>query len=144
MLAIVPISFDDAKAFIRQHHRHHVPPQGHKFSIAASDGERIVGVACIGRPVARMLDDGWTLEVTRLATDGTANACSFLYARAWRIVQAMGFRRLITYILDSEPGVSLAAAGWRCIGRTHDKKGWDRAGRPRVERNPGQKLLWEA
>ena len=112
-LEVVPITLKEANQFVRDHHRHHGPVTGHKFSIAASDGERIVGVVIVSRPVSRHLDDGWTLEVTRLCTDGTRNACSMLYAAAWRAARAMGYKRLITYILESENGASLRAAGWR-------------------------------
>ncbi len=83
-LEIVPITLKEANQFVRDHHRHHGPVTGHKFSIAASDGEKIVGTVIVGRPVSRHLDDGWTLEVSRLCTDGTRNACSMLYAAAWR------------------------------------------------------------
>ena len=96
MLQIVPIGFREACAFIRLHHRHHPPPQGHKFSIALSNGEMIVGVAMVGRPVATRLDNGFTLEVTRLCTDGTRNACSKLYGASWRIAREMGYREVIT------------------------------------------------
>ena len=121
-LEIVPIDFSEASAFIERFHRHHKAPVGHKFSLGLSDGEKIVGVATIGRPVARILDDGWTLEVNRLCTDGTPNACSKLYAAAWRVSKNMGYRKLITYILDTESGVSLSAAGWECIGKRGDRK----------------------
>lgn len=84
MLEIVPMTLREANAFVEQNHRHHGPVAGHKFSIGLSDGEQIVGVAIIGRPVSRHLDDGWTLEVNRLCTDGSRNACSMLYAAAWR------------------------------------------------------------
>ena len=84
MLEVCPVSLKEANAFVEQHHRHHKPVVGHKFSIACTDGEKIVGVAIVGRPVSRYLDDGWTLEVNRLCTDGTKNACSMLYAAAWR------------------------------------------------------------
>lgn len=83
-LEVCPITLKEANAFVGQHHRHHKPVVGHKFSIGCTDGEKIVGVAIVGRPVSRYLDDGWTLEVTRLCTDGTWNACSMLYAAAWR------------------------------------------------------------
>lgn len=84
MLEITPMTLKEANAYVEQNHRHHGPVVGHKFSIGCSDGEKIVGVAIVGRPVARHLDDGWTLEVNRLCTDGTRNACSMLYAAAWR------------------------------------------------------------
>lgn len=143
MLDTVPIDFDEACAFIAKHHRHHKAPQGHKFSIALSDGEHILGVVIVGRPVARMLQDGWTLEVTRLATDGTRNGCSKLYAAAWRAAKAMGYKRLITYILDTETGCSLKAAGWRLIGAAGGGS-WHTKSRPRVDKHPTQrKMLFE-
>lgn len=81
MLEICPMTLKEANAYVEQYHRHHKPVVGHKFSIGCSDGEKIVGVAIVGRPVARHLDDGWTLEVNRLCTDGTRNACSMLKSR---------------------------------------------------------------
>ena len=106
MLEIVPMTLREANAFVEQNHRHHGATVGHKFSIGLSDGEKIVGVAIVGRPVSRHLDDGWTLEVNRLCTDGTRNACSMLYAAAWRAARAMGYKRVVTYILDTENGAS--------------------------------------
>lgn len=103
-LEVVPITFKEANEFVRRYHRHHGPVQGYKFAIGLADTERneIVGVVIVGRPVARYLDDGWTLEVTRLCTDGTRNACSKLYAAAWRAARALGYRRLITYTLPED------------------------------------------
>ena len=106
----------EANAFVSAYHPHHGPVAGHKFSIGLSDGEKIVGVVIVGRPVSRYLDDGWTLEVNRLCTDGSRNACSMLYASAWRAARAMGYKRLITYILESETGASIRAGGWMCFG----------------------------
>lgn len=134
----MPISFAEAKAFVTEHHRHHKPPVGHKFSIGCANSKGIVGVAVIGRPVARMLDDGRTLEVTRLCTDGTKNACSMLYATAWRAARALGYRKLITYILASEKGASLKAAGYKCVGQCGGGT-WDRKSRPRIDKHPIQK-----
>jgi len=99
MLEIVPCELVEANDFVSQHHRHHRPVTGHKFSLAVSDGETVRGVAIVGRPSSRMLQDGETLEVTRVATDGAINACSALYAACWRAARAMGYRRLVTYIL---------------------------------------------
>ncbi len=111
-LNIKPISLKDANDFVTNIHRHHTKVQGHKFSIAAYNSEKLVGVCIVGRPVSRYLDDGKTLEVTRLCTDGTRNACSILYGRAARIAKDMGYKKIITYILQSESGVSLKASGW--------------------------------
>ena len=138
---IVPCSIQDAKAFIAQHHRHHKPPVSGLFAVAyAEPCCPISGVAIVGRPVARLMDDGWTAEVTRLATDGTKNACSALYAAAWRACRALGYRKLITYILATEPGTSLKAAGWKCIAAI-DGRSWDCPSRPRVDRHPTQDKL---
>lgn len=131
-LEIVPISLKEANVFVEEHHRHHHKTAGHKFSIGCSDGNKIVGVAIVGRPVARHLDDGETLEVNRLCTDGTYNACSMLYAAAWRAARAMGYKRLVTYILDTENGTSLRAAGWKCIGQAGGLR-WTGKRRPEVD-----------
>lgn len=117
LLELTPVTLREANAFVAQHHRHHKPTVGHKFSIGVKNGEALVGVAICGRPVSRRLDDGKTLEVSRLCTDGTKNACSMLYGAAYRAARAMGYRRVVTYILESEPGTSLKAAGYHCEGR---------------------------
>lgn len=114
--------------------------RGGKFAVAVADGERICGVSIVGRPIARMLDDGWTAEVTRLATDGTKNACSILYAASWRAARAIGYKRLITYILGSESGTSLEASGWKRIGECGGGT-WGRNKRPRIDRAPLQRKI---
>lgn len=136
-LDICPVSLAEANAFVEQYHRHHKSVVGHKFSIGATDGEKIVGVAIVGRPVSRYLDDGLTLEVTRLCTDGTRNACSLLYAAAWRASRAMGYKKLVTYILETESGTSLKAAGWKCIGKAGGLR-WTGKRKPEVDRCPAQ------
>jgi hypothetical protein len=142
-LMVQPIDFSEACEFVRQHHRHHRPPSGYKFCVAVNDGARVVGVAIVGRPVARLSDNGWTLEVTRCCTDGTKNACSALYSACWRAARAMGFSKLITYTLREEGGTSLRAAGWRCLGEAGGGS-WNRAVRPRADDHPLQtKLRWE-
>ena len=143
MIELQPITFKEACEFIGLHHSHHLPPQGWKFGIAVNDGEKIVGVITIGRPVSRHLDDGWCLEVTRCCTDGTKNVASKLYSAAWRAVKAMGYKRLITYTLEHEEGTSLVAAGWIKIYKTSGGS-WNRESRPRIDNAPlGQKYLWE-
>ena len=89
-LQIVPMTIKEAQAYIATHHRHHQPPVGALFSVAVAEGDRICGVATVGRPVARPLDDGWTVEVTRNCTDGTKNAPSMLYGACWRAAKALG------------------------------------------------------
>jgi hypothetical protein len=144
-LTIVPITLHEANAFVERFHRHHQAARGCRFCIAVADEDgRIRGVAIVGRPVARRLDDGYTAEVLRLATDGCPNACSALYAASWRAARAQGFRKLGTYILASEPGTSLRAAGWRLVGQRGGGS-WSRSGRPRIDTHPTeQKQLWEA
>lgn len=136
----VRIGLDEANAFVTEHHRHHKPVVGHLFSIGAAMGEKICGVVVVGRPVSRFRDDGETAEVTRLCTDGTRNACSFLYGAAARASFALGFKRIGTYILASEPGTSLMATGWRLIGETPGRS-WSVPSRPRVDKHPLQKKL---
>lgn len=142
-LELQPITFQEACAFIRQYHRHHLPPQGWLFGTAVNDGANVVGVIMVGRPVGRLLQDGWTAEVTRCCTDGTPHVASKLYAAAWRMARAGGYRRLITYTLKTEAGVSLTAAGWTLVGEAGGGS-WSRKDRPRVDKHPTQKkLLWE-
>lgn len=143
MLQIVPCELGEANAFIAKHHRHHRPVVGHKFSLAVSESEEICGVAIVGRPVSRLLDDGWTPEVTRLASNGEKNACSKLYAACWRAARSMGYRRLVTYVLAEETGISVRAAGWKEIGKAGGGS-WSRGSRPRVDKHPLQgKIRYE-
>lgn len=124
-------------------HRHHKPVVGHMHSIGAFSAEQLVGVVIMGRPVARMRDDGFTMEVTRLCTDGTRNACSFLYGCAARAAFALGFERIGTYTLPSEGGASLRACGWKLMGERGGRS-WNRDSRPRTDDAPTErKLFWE-
>jgi hypothetical protein len=142
-LTLAPISLADANAFVARLHRHHQPVVGHKFSLAAMKNGEVIGVAIIGRPVSRMRQDGRTLEVTRLCTDRTKNACSFLYSAAARAAFALGYRRIGTYSLPEEGGSSLRASGWTLVGERGGGS-WSRRGRPRHDKHPMQrKLLWE-
>ena len=143
-LTSVPITFKEACKFVEMHHRHHKPSRGVRFCMAVSDQDgNIRGVAMVGRPVARHLDDGWTVEVNRVATDGCSNACSALYGAAWRAARALGYRRAITYTLPQEGGSSLRGAGWKLIGEAGGGA-WACKSRPRVDLHPTQqKLKWE-
>lgn len=116
MLDVRPITFRQACDFITEHHRHHRPTVGCKFSVGLFDGENMVGCAVCGRPVSRHLDDGLTCEINRLCTDGTRNACSILYGVCCRVAKAMGYKKIITYILQSENGASLKASNFSCDG----------------------------
>ena len=140
---VCPLDLAEANALVRTLHRHHVPVVGHKFSLGAVKDGQIIGAVIVGRPVSRMRDDGRTLEVTRCATDGTKNACSFLYGAAARAAFALGYTRIGTYTLPQEGGASLRGAGWRLIGERGGGS-WSRDERPRVDKHPTQgKLLWE-
>ena len=143
MIRLVPTTLREANAFVKAHHRHHKPVTGHKFSIGCEVEGRLVGVVIAGRPVSRYLDDGLTLEVNRLCTTGEKNVCSMLYAAAARAAKAMGYRKIITYTLDNEPGTSLRAAGWTCMGRAGGKR-WTGKRCPAVDLCPPQmKLRYE-
>lgn len=117
-MKIVPCTFKTACEFIDKYHRHHKPTVGCKFCIALSDKtDNIIGVAVCGRPVSRFLDDGFTCEINRLCTDGTKNACSMLYGACCRVAREMGYKKVITYILQSENGASLKASNFICEGK---------------------------
>ncbi len=143
MLTLVPVSLAEANSFVAAWHRHHKPVVGHKFSIGCKADGQLVGVVIVGRPVSRYLDDGQTLEVNRLCTTGAKNACSFLYAAAARAAKAMGYRKIITYTLDTESGVSLRAVGWRCAGQAGGTA-WTGTRKPKTELYPAQmKIRYE-
>ena len=134
--ALTHLELTDANAFVAQHHRHHKPVRGHRFSIGAEYDGRLVGVAIIGRPVARAVDHRNVLEVTRLCTDGTPNACSFLYSAAARAGKALGYKEIQTYILESEDGASLRASGWARIAKVVGRQWAHTDGKPRREDQP--------
>ena len=143
-LDLHPLELSEANVFIAKHHRHHGEVVGHKYSIGLAKGDDVVGVIVVGRPVSRGFDDGLTLEVTRCCTDGTSNACSKLYAAAWRAAKAMGYKRMVTYTLASESGDSLLAAGWHVLHEVPGRS-WSCQSRPRVDKHPLQdKFCWEA
>jgi len=143
MLRVVPCTLKRAALLCAVWHRHHAPPRGGLFALAAAiDGGKLVGVAIVGRPVSRHMADGWTAEVTRLATDGSKNACSLLYSAAWRAARALGYRRLVTYTLSTEPGSSLRGSGWRDVARVKAEK-WSRRSRPRADAPALPRVRWE-
>lgn len=115
-LEIRPIHLAPAKEFIKQYHRHNIPPQGGKFAVSCWQENKLCGVAICGRPTARYSDDGQTLEIYRNCTDGTTNACSKLYGACLRIAKNMGYKKVITYTLQSENGASLKASNFICEG----------------------------
>jgi hypothetical protein len=133
-LLVAPCTNEAAKAYVDTFHRHHGSSVQARFSVAAVDETGLVrAVAMVGRPVARLLDDGWTLEVNRLASDGCPNACSLLYSAARRTAKEMGYRKLITYIREDEPGTSLRAAGWK-FEEVIRARSWNMPGRPREDK----------
>lgn len=143
-MKLVPLELAEANAFVAEWHRHHKPVVGHRFSLGASVAEKIVAVAIVGRPVARMNQDGSTVEIVRLASDGTKNACSFLYGRARKAAFALGYSRIITYTLPEEGGASLRGAGFKLLG-VRGGGSWSRDSRPRVDKHPLQeKFAWES
>ena len=126
-----PMELKEAQAYINRYHRHHQAAHRDKFRIAAKDGNEIIGVIQVGRPLSRVLDDGKTLEVLRLCSNGDKNVCSFLYSRAARIAREMGYTKIITYILESESGTSLKASGWHCEASNVGGSNWNVPSRPR-------------
>jgi len=118
MLKIIHLELAEANELVTNWHRHHKPVVGHRFSVGCKDGDRICGAAIVGRPVARAIDYKNVVEVSRLVTDGTKNACSFLYSACARAARELGYKTIQTYILDHEPGTSLLAAGWHKLGET--------------------------
>ena len=142
MLELVPVTRKAAFAWINENHRHHRAPAGDLWRHSAISNGKTVGVAIVGRPVARALDDGRTCEVTRLCTDGTANACSLLYGATRRAAVAKGYLRGITYTLASEPGASLRAVGWVRLWRVKGRS-WSCPSRPRLDLHPTEdKVAW--
>ena len=132
MLTIRPIDLKTANRYVMDNHRHNGKVLVHRFSIACYDGDRLCGVAIVANPSARKLDDGKTVEVKRVCTDGTRNACSILYGRCARIAKEMGWEKIITYTLESEGGASLRASGWSVDAENVGGKDWNMPSRPRM------------
>lgn len=149
-LRVVPTTLTDAKEFVGQHHRHNRPPESGLFAVGLSDGNALVGVAIAGRPVARALQDGFTVEITRVCTVGHKNASSMLYGAILRAAKALGFRRAITYTLQSESGVSLRASGFDLDAELSPRPTWNCPARQRTQvdlfgnetRPPDAKRRW--
>lgn len=153
-MTVVPLTLAEARRYVAEHHRHNEPPVGHRFSIGLRRADGLLaGVVIASHPVARKVDDGLTIEITRLTTEGDRNACSRLYGAACRAAQAMGYRRVITYTLATESGESLRASGFRVDGTTDGHDGWkhgdgarNAAFRPRLFDPPkmpvGPKVRW--
>lgn len=127
----VPIELNEANDYVNRHHRHHKAVARDKFRVACEENGEIVGVIQVGRPLSRMLADGFTLEVLRCCTNGRPNVASFLYSRAARIAKEMGYKKIITYILEEEHGSSLKASGWECEATGCGGGSWSRPSRPR-------------
>ena len=152
-LTVRPLTVKAACLHVAKNHRHNRAPKGGLFAAAVYDGERLAGVAICARPIARMLDDGRTVEITRVCTDGTRNACSKLYGALCRAAAAIGYERAVTYTLAEEPGDSLRAAGFEVVAELAARPSWSSPGakRQRVQtdlfgdetRPPGEKLRWE-
>lgn len=148
-LFAVPIKLKEASEFVRNFHRHNKPPVGGLFAVGVSDGSQLVGVAIVSRPVSRQLDNGETVEVVRCCVqdDAPKGSCSFLYARCWQAAKALGWKRCVTYTLQSESGASMRGAGWRVVAELSGSTGkaWQtRPGRDWQEITGQSKFRWEA
>ena len=142
-IRLVPITIRDAKAFVQDHHRTHPPPLSALFAAAAAKDEQIIGVATVGRPIAKHRDGGYTAEVTRMCVlDDNPNACSMLYGACWRAAQALGYTRIITYTAGEQHGESLKASGWAVIGTTRDHNTWNTPARPGNNTATSPKKVW--
>ena len=149
MIYAVPMTISEAKEFVTNFHRHNKAPQSGLFAVGASDGKELIGVAIVGRPVARMLDDGKTAEVIRccVVDNSPKGACSFLYAKCWQAAKALGWQKLITYTLQNESGASLRGVGWKVVAELKERSPTDWQSRPGRDWQPvvGQaKFRWEA
>lgn len=144
-LSLIPVTRDQAMNYVRTVHRHHGRPLGYRYAVGVADDGRLCGVAMAGRPVARALDDGHTIEVVRVATDGTPHACSMLYGACWRAARAIGYTRAITYTQQSESGASLRAAGWLRAADLPPRRGWDTPARRRTGQGTDDipRIRWE-
>ncbi len=141
-MKIIPLTLAQANQLVATLHRHHKPVVGHRFSIGAKQGDLLVGAAIIGRPVARLTDQGSIAEVTRLVTNGAKNACSFLYSASARVAREMGFESIQTFILESETGVTLKAAGWEFVCKTAGGQGWQSRKGRRTDQPTEPKAKW--
>lgn len=141
-LHLVACTITRARAFVAAHHRHLGPPVSGLFAVGVAQGAELVGVAIVGRPVARGLQDGATAEVTRVCTLGTRNACSMLLGACRRGCIALGYHRLVTYTLAAEPGTSLRATGWREVAAVRGRT-WNCPSRPRSAHAGADKRRWE-
>ena len=130
-----PVTMKEANEFVKQWHRHHKPTVGHRFSVGATLDGKLVGVAIVGRPVARKTNQYYVAEVTRLCTDGTPNACSFLYAKAASGARVLGYWHIQTFILEQEPGITLRAASWTLLGDSPGRS-WSVPSRCRDDQHP--------
>ena len=135
-LQLKAITRDTARRFIAEHHRHNIPPSQVRFCVGVVDEHGILaGVATASQPVARLLDDGESIEVNRSCTNGTPNANSMLYGAITRAAKALGFTKAITYTLVTESGVSLKAAGWTIDKDDIPPRTWNMPNRHRYDRD---------
>ena len=130
-MTIIPITLKQANDFVSRYHRHNGPVAGNKFSIGLELDGKLIGVAICARQASRNLDDGKTLEINRVCTDGSTNACSKLYGACVRIAKEMGYKRVITYTLETESGASVKAANFILSGIVQGRY-WDCASLHRV------------
>lgn len=142
-MRLVPVNRDQANAYIKAHHRHSKAVQGYRFAVGLAVDDQLRGVAVAGRPVARALDDGRTIEILRVCTDGIRNGCTRLYGACCRAAAALGYHVAVTYTLEAEGGASLRAAGFRPVAQVRDRQ-WGCESRPREQRELiGDRIRWE-
>jgi hypothetical protein len=143
MLKIIPLDLKEANYLVKKLHRHHKPAVGHRFSLGVIDGEgNVIGCVIASRPIARLADQKFVLEITRVATDGSRNACSILLGAVSRTAKAMGYARVQTTTLSRESGSSLKAVGWKSQEINQDGTGWDSRSGRNVDCKNDKKVRW--
>ena len=144
-LRVVPLTLKQANELVAQLHRHHKPVMGHRFSLGAmTETGALCAAVIVARPVARGVDWRTVAEVNRLVSDGTTNACSFLYGAAARVCREMGFAKIQTYLLDTEPAITMKASGWKLAAITAGGQWTGTNGKPRRQDQPtNPKQRWE-
>ena len=142
-LAVVPVTIGEARRFVEAQHSHHHAPLGGLFAVAVAEGDSVVCVGVVSRPVARKLGGRGIAELTRTASDGTPHAASMCIAAAARAAIALGYRRVISYTLAGEAGTSYRAAGWHITGLCDGRGGTWHTRAARTVIQPGAKFRWE-
>ena len=143
-LVMIAIERDVAKKFIEKNHSHLHTPSTWICHVAVADSGRLCCVAVLNRPCARLLCDGKTAEVGRVASDGTPHAASKALSAITRVAALLGFGRIVSYTLLGEAGTTYVSCGYVATAVSAGGK-WARGGetRTRESQQLGAKVRWE-